>query len=36
VDLLARYLERLMQGSAATDSDHQLTMTLLHQSGFTT
>jgi len=36
VDLLARYMERLMQGSAATDSDHQLTMTLLHQSGFTT
>jgi len=36
VDLLARYMERLMQGEAAAKPCEQVTMALLQQSGFTT
>lgn len=34
VDLLARYMERLMQGDAAAQPDNQITKALLQQSGF--
>lgn len=35
VDLLARYMERLMKGEAAAQPSGQVTMELLQQSGFT-
>jgi riboflavin synthase len=35
VDLLARYMERLMKGEAAAKPCEQVTMALLQQSGFT-
>ena len=34
VDLLARYMERLMQGEAAANSHSGITEELLHKSGF--
>ncbi len=34
VDLLARYMERLMKGEKATESSGQITRELLQQSGF--
>jgi riboflavin synthase len=34
VDLLARYLERLMQGDAAAHQQGSITEALLHQAGF--
>jgi len=34
VDLLARYMERLMQGEKAAESSGQITQELLQQSGF--
>ncbi|MGR8980750.1 MAG: riboflavin synthase [Gammaproteobacteria bacterium] len=34
VDLLARYLERLMQGEQASDDQHGVTESLLRNSGF--
>ena len=36
VDLLARYMERLMKGEVAEKPCEQVTMALLQQSGFTT
>ncbi len=36
VDLLARYMERLIKGETAAEPCSQVTMTLLQQSGFTT
>jgi len=35
VDLLARYMERLMKGEAAAHPSNQVTLELLQQSGFT-
>ncbi|MDQ7090968.1 MAG: riboflavin synthase [Methylococcales bacterium] len=36
VDLLARYMERLMKGEAAAEPSNKVTLSLLQQSGFTT